>query len=108
MATALSPPPPPDSRPKLPTANLSSSKFLPLLFDDEKLSSVSEEDSKDECVDIESGGIASDFSEEGTQVSERDLEDEEQGEATSVPRDATFPPLVLTDGHHFEPDIHNF
>ena len=94
---------PPDSRPKPPTANLTSSKFLPL-----QLSSLSEDDSKDECVDNESGDIRSDSSEEGTQVSERELEDEEQGEATSVPRDATLAPLVWADRHHFEPDIHNF
>ena len=78
-ATAWSPPlPPPDSWPKPPTANLTPSKFLPLLFDDE-LSSLSEDDSKDECMDNKSGGIESDSSEEGTQVSERKLEDEEQG-----------------------------
>ena len=72
------------------------------------MSSLSEEDSKDECVDNESRGIGSDSIEEGTQVSERELEDEEQEEATSVPHDATFAPLVWTDRHHFEPDIHNF
>ena len=80
----MSPLLPPDSRPKLPTANLTSSKFLPLLFDDEELSSLFEDDSKDECMDNESWGIGSDSSEEGTQVSERELEDEEQGKATSV------------------------
>ena len=41
-------------------------------------------------------------------MSKRELEGEEQGEATSVPHDATLAPLVWTDGHHFEPDIHNF
>ena len=41
-------------------------------------------------------------------MSERELEDEEQGEATSVPHDATLALLVWTDGYHFEPDIHNF
>ena len=91
-----------------PTANPTSLKFLPLLFDDDELSSLSEDDSKDECVDNESGGIASDCSEEGTQVSEKELEDEEQGEAASVPRDATLAPLVWTDRHYFEPNIHNF
>ena len=53
-----------------------------------------EDDSKDECVDNESEGIGSDSSEEGTQVSERELEDEEQGEATLVPCDATIAPFV--------------
>ena len=41
-------------------------------------------------------------------MSARELEDEEQGEATSVSHNATFVPLMWTDGHHFEPDIHNF
>ena len=110
VATASSSPPPPDcdSRSKPPTASLTPSKFLSLLSDDEELSSLSEDDSKDECVDNESEGNASDSSEEQTQVSERELEDEEQGEATSVPLGATLAHLVWTDGHHFEPDIHNF
>ena len=72
------------------------------------MSSLSEDDSKDECVDNESESIGSDSSEEGTQMSEKELEDEEQGEATYVPRDATLAPLVWTDGDHFEPNIHNF
>ena len=64
VATALSPSPsPPDSPIKPPTANLTSSKFLPVLFDEEDLSSLFEDDSKDECVDYESGGIGSDSSE---------------------------------------------
>ena len=41
-------------------------------------------------------------------VSERELEDEEQGEVTSVPRDATLAPSVWTDGHHFESEVHSF
>ena len=64
--TSSPPPPPPDSRPKPPTANLTPSKFLPLVFDEKEFSSLSEDDSKDECMDNESGGIGSDFSEEGT------------------------------------------
>ena len=58
------------------------------------MSLQSEDDSKDKCVDSESGGIGSDSSEERTQVSARELEDEEQGEATSVPRDATLALIV--------------
>ena len=59
-------------------------------------------------MDNENGGIGIDSSEDGTQVSERELEDEEQGEATSVSRDVTLASLVWTDGQDFEPDIHNF
>ena len=106
MSPTPPPPHPPDSWPKPPTANLTPLKFLPLLFDEVELSSLSEEDSKDECVDNESGDIGCDSSEEGTQMSERELENEEQEEATSVPRDATLALLVWTDRHNFEPDIH--
>ena len=45
-------------------------------------------------MDNESGAIGCDSSKEGTQVSEKELEDEEQGEATSVPRDTTLTPLM--------------
>lgn len=90
-------------------ANLTPSKFLPVIEEEEELSSMSEGPQWLPGRDDDSGSVGDWTDDE--QMSEgvgESEEEEEEEEATHTPRPATLTPFIWSDGSDFIPDIHDF